>query len=139
MDLKTWRATREVSQTLPSGLTVRARKAELLDLVTQGAIPTPLLGMVDEMTGQGGQTVPVTELSKYVELIDVVVQAIIVDPPLAAVADEEHLSIKEVPFTDRLFLFNQASGGAASLVPFSAQPATGADAAPAGEHVSPAA
>lgn len=139
MNLKEWRAGRETEKTLPSGLVVRVKKVEMVDLVMQGMIPAPLLGMVEELSGKEMKTVPVSDFPRYSELIDVVVRAMVVAPPIAAEADAEHLAIGEIPFTDRLFLFTEASGEAASLAPFLAQPAGGANAAPAGEPVSPAA
>ena len=91
--LAAWRGPRTEELTLPSGLTVTVRRVTLLDVVADGQLPKPLLGMVDEIQKAGKVQFAVSELAQYMPLIDATVGQAIVDPPLAAEPDDEHLAL----------------------------------------------
>ena len=118
-----WREQRTETLELPSGLTVRVRKILLRDLVLYGKIPAPLFESTEKFTRekQGNQDLTVKELQEhpeFLQFIDHIVRATVIDPPLADQSDEEHLSIDELTFDDRMMIFNWNNGGAAELAPF---------------------
>jgi len=142
--LQAWRAQMaEMTEvTLPSGLMVACKRVELLDLVANGQIPAPLLGAVEKLTtASDGETtkVDMAEWPTYAELINVVVKATVVEPPIADESDEEHLGIQELPISDRMYVFNWANTGASALSSFRAESTGDMAAAQSGEDVRAAA
>jgi len=133
--LAAWRGPRTEELTLPSGLTVTVRRVMLLDVVADGQLPKPLLGMVDEIQKAGKVQFAVSELAQYMPLIDATVGQAIVDPPLAAEPDDEHLALSELPANDRLAIFNWMNAPAAVLAPFRAEQGGAVAAAPGGADV----
>ena len=119
MKLNEWRRGREFERELPSGLTVTLRRVTLVDLASRGEIPTPLVGMVDEMIGGDGlNVVKVEDFQRFGEAINLVVLAAVKAPAIALVADDEHLGLDELPFDDRVFIFNEMHGPSEQLRPF---------------------
>ena len=121
MDLATWRAQREQTLTLPSGLTVRVRRVQLLDLAAQGMVPAPLHDQVQALINHAAQqhlAVTLAEFPQHAAVIDMVVTAAVIDPPIAAVADEAHLAVSELEFADRLAIFSWAHQEASALATF---------------------
>ena len=131
--LAQWRASRTAELTLPSGLVVTARRVGILDLVTSGQIPKPLLGMVDEVMAAGTIKITTAELERLMGLINLAVRAAVVDPPLADEPDDDHLGIHEIGAEDKLAVFNWMSGPAQAVVPFRAQPGGAVAAGPGGD------
>lgn len=133
MDLAQWRSQRTATITLPSGLGVQVQRVAILDLAAQGRIPMPLVGhvqaLLDHAQTTGGVAVEVATFSDYAQIVDLIVQAAVTKPPLAAVGDEAHLGLDELPIEDKLAIFNWAQAGGAPLAAFPVQP--GRDAAPA--------
>lgn len=126
MKLQDWRTAREGGEahTTPSGLDVKLRRVDILDLAAQGNIPAPLVSLVSQLYS-GGDASPFLDLAafpEYMQAIDLVATACLVWPPVAEVADEEHLAITELPTGDRLAIFNWANEVTTSLKPFRAQP-----------------
>lgn len=139
MNLTEWRAARTEKLTLPSGLEVSVRKMGLEDLLIGGYIPTPLLAQVQSLS-EGAVEFNMDEegmrqLQGYAGAIDAVAQACIIDPPVADVADDAHLAITELPFQDRLAVFQWANAEATALAPFRAEPGDDVDAAQPGDGV----
>jgi len=142
--LRAWRAqmTATTEVALPSGLTVACKRVELLDLAANGQIPAPLLGAVEKLMQPDGTAttkVDMNEWPTFAELINVVVKATVVEPPIADEPDAEHVGIRELPISDRLFIFNWANSGANALDSFRAESAGDVAAAQSGEGVRAAA
>lgn len=118
--LAAWRAARTSQETLPSGLLVTLRKVHLLDLAAQGQIPAPLVGQVEQLmqASAGPQALGVADFPRHAAVIDLVVRAALVDPPVADEPDEAHISLAELPFGDRIHIFNWAQGEAAQVATF---------------------
>jgi hypothetical protein len=138
--LAEWRAQRQTTLTLPSGLDATLRRITVEDVAARGSIPTPLYGQVsaiiDQQPGAVAPTLDLASLPQFAVLIDVVAAAALVSPAVAEVADETHITIDELPFADRLHIFTWAQGGAAALAPFpGAAAGAGAPAAPAGDDL----
>jgi hypothetical protein len=138
MDLKEWRAARRAELDLPSGLHVTVQRIELLDLIAQGSIPTPALAMVSDSIKQGTRVeVDLQSFAQYADLINAVVRAALISPPLSDVVDAEHMTLDEIPLNDRIAIFNWTMQGAKQIAPFSGEPGAGADAGRAGATLQP--
>lgn len=118
--LSRWRAQRQATLPLPSGLSVRVRKIELLDLVGTGKIPAPMLSEFQRAAEPGADVAQVgmEKLLDVLPMINEVVLAAVVDPPVAKEADEEHLGLEELPLNDKLTIFNWTQEEAVALAGF---------------------
>lgn len=119
MDLATWRKKKQAGErfTLPSGLVVALRKASLLDLAEQGRIPAPLTGAVDALLSER-RTLTVQTAREFLEVVNVVVLATVIDPPINAEAGEGLLGVSELSVSDRLAIYDWATEETAALRPF---------------------
>lgn len=134
--LAAWRAGRTEEVALPSGLTVTARRITLEDLLVSGNIPKPLLSMMETLRAEAAAgALEVARLVEFMPVVDGLVRMAIIDPPLADVADDEHMSIEELPAADRLALFTWLVQPAAALAPFRRKPARAVAVAPGGADV----
>jgi len=124
MDLQAWRKKQQEGErvTLPSGLEVRVKRVGLLDLAAQGNVPAPLLGMVEKVLDSQTHKLVMADFPDYAALINSVVLAAVIDPPIADEADATHLAVDELPMGDRLALFNWANEVATKLEPFRKEP-----------------
>lgn len=119
--LAAWRAQRTQVRTLPSGLSATLRKVQLLDLAAQGQIPTSLVGRVESliaMSDQGGGAIDLADFPQHAAVINLVAKAALVDPPAADEPDDDHIGISELPFGDRLDIFNWAQEEGVALATF---------------------
>jgi hypothetical protein len=118
MNLQEWRAKQQLGETftLPSGLEVRLRKIGLLDLAAQGKIPTTLAPRINEMMKNNGMiSSDLEQLVQFVELLNIVCTACLVSP--------DGLDVAELPYEDKLAIFNWASAMSAKLSPFRSEQA----------------
>jgi hypothetical protein len=134
--LAQWRAGRTEEVTLPSGLVVTAKRISLEDVIMSGDIPKPLMGMLSALqTEATANALTVDRLVEFMPVVDRTVRLAILEPPIADVADDDHLSIEELPAKDRLALFSWLVQPAAALAPFRSEPVGAVDAAPGGDGV----
>jgi hypothetical protein len=132
-NLKDWRASRQATLTTPSGLVVTVRRVQLVDLIANGGIPQTLDALAKRATEKG---FTVTEAMEFMPLINSVVKSAIISPPLADEPDDQHLTLDEVGFEDRMAIFSWANGDATALTSFREQQAGDVESAPAGADVS---
>jgi hypothetical protein len=135
--LSAWRAALTEEVKLPSGLTVTAKRISLEDVIVSGHIPKPLLGMIDKLRSDATGGLSVDRLVEFMPVVNRTVALAIVDPPMAEVADEDHLAVDELPAKDRLALFTWLVQPAAAVAPFRAEPTGDLAAAPGGDGVQP--
>jgi hypothetical protein len=112
MNLSEWRAKQAQGEEiqLPSGLEIRARQLNVLDLVQQGKIPQTLQPQIELFTRQANTVNSLDMIEKLGELMIVAIKAAIVEP-----AD---LDVEELPFADRIALFawlNEDAGKVSSF------------------------
>ena len=113
LNLDEWRnrQTKGEDAELPSGLVVQIKYASLLDLALAGKIPQTLAGKVEQIvTGGQVRNVSLKEFGDYAEIIDIVCAACIVGP--------EGLEVGELPYLDRVSIFNWANDAAVRLKTF---------------------
>ena len=118
MDLKAWRENRKgEKRVLPSGLVVKVRRCDLLDLAAQGQIPAPLAAMVGNLVTTG-MTINMENFGEYATVVNMLVKACLIDPPVAEESDSDHIGLDELPMKDRIAIYNWANEGVAWLAPF---------------------
>ena len=115
--LDNWRKDVVEEIVLPSGNAALVRKVKLLDLAVNGKIPVPLLGTVEEMVGKG-ENLTVDDMTKFGDVLNIVVKASFVDPAVADNGDDTHLGIDEISFTDKIEVFRWANEEGYKLAPF---------------------
>ncbi len=102
MNLQEWREKRQRGEdaTLPSGLVVRLRKVSLLDLAEQGRIPTTLAPKISEIASGKTPSLRLDQIGEMAEAINIVAAACLVEP--------DDLDVAELPYDDRLAIFQWA-------------------------------
>ncbi len=112
MNLAEWRAKQLGGEdgVLPSGLDVKLKKASIVDLVTGGQIPQTLAVKLNGIMQGGEVKVDLTQMAEYAEMLDIVAGACIVEPV--------GLSMVELPFEDKLAIFNWANEGVSQMQSF---------------------
>lgn len=118
MNLQEWRAKRKRTTpvTLPSGLEVQLRQVDVVDLATQGQIPSGLSDRVMTSITEGKAFTPSLEDMPSMRTVMVAVA-------IAAVVEPAELDVAtELDFTDLNHIFAWANGGAQALEPFREEP-----------------
>jgi len=133
MNLQEWRKKRSQGDeyTLPSGLTVYLKKVGVLDLAGKGQIPATLEPQLNELMQTGKvKSITIGDFAKFAEMIDTVAKACIVQPA--------ELDIEELPYEDRVEIFQWANAQTAKLQPFRKPEAQPLEPARPSNHLSPA-
>jgi hypothetical protein len=117
MNLQEWRErqSRGEDAKLPSGLVVQIRQVSMLDLAAGGKIPAVLKPQLDALIGGNGVKMTIDRLGQFVEVVDLVCGACIVGP--------DGLKVAELPYQDRIAIFNWANEAGGKLQPFREQQA----------------
>lgn len=120
MNLLEWRAQQAQGEAfvLPSGLVVRLRRVSLLDLMIQGQVPAPLVGMVETITAQASTRLTADQYAQFAEAINLVLRAAMIDPPVADEPGDGALGVNELAMADKLTVFNWVHEPAEGLRPF---------------------
>lgn len=123
-------------QELPSGLFVKLRRVELQTMIMQGAVPNPLMEIVGEALEKGQKAdiasmvgveegkIDLDMVNDMYEMVNAVVVACFVEPEVLPLPededdrDDELLYVDEIDDTDKMFIFQWASGGTSDLVQF---------------------
>jgi len=119
MNLSEWREKQKGEQhELPSGLVVRLRRVQLLDLVSQGQVPAPLFAAANEILNQPETTLTVEIYEKFSAVIKLIARACIVEPPITDEPGEASLGIDELPAADLMAIYNWANQVLVAVRPF---------------------
>ena len=121
---------------LPSGIVIRAKRVELQTMIMQGSVPNPLMEVVSEalekgkkadvakMVGVDEGKVDLDTVRDMYEMVNAVVIESVIEPPIHPLPDDEDdrdddlVYIDEVEDTDKMFMFQWASGGTSDLEQF---------------------
>jgi hypothetical protein len=115
-DVSTWRAAMVQEYELPSGNVARLKRISLVDLVEQGDIPQTLTGLVAEVAQkQELRQLSLEELKDFADVVNLVVKACFVEPPVSDEPTEESLGVHEISFVDRAEVFRWANEPARRL------------------------
>ena len=119
--LAAFRSAQIHTMTLPdSGLVVKLKKTNLMDLVAQGVeIPDSLSGLFEQSMNGEEIGVGIAEIGGMSEMFDMIVIASVVSPPVVrGHGDEDHLGTYELPLADKKAIFNYGNGEARALTTF---------------------
>jgi len=132
-NLAQWRASRtHAIEDLPSGLPIVVKDVSLQDLVMMDGveIPNTLLDMMfdnDAKQAQGADdaqsdTEVVLEMmrnkTEFNQLLNEMVKACLLEPKLGEQPDEEHITLEELSFADKMHIFNFLNREAQGMHPF---------------------
>ena len=138
--LSQWKAAtapREVQ--LSNGLTATIRPVRLENLVLSGSVPLTLLRQAQALKPRKDGTFREEDALEMAGVIDAVVMAAVVDPPLTRDGSDNSIALYDIPFTDRVKLFEEANRPATAIQPFRGQPDGNEADAPGGEDLRTAA
>lgn len=112
MELSEWREARRSGEayTLPSGLAVQLRRAQLLDLALEGKIPAPLTGLANKLLAQETMVLTVERFGEYAPVIRLIAKACLAGP--------DGLEAEELPAADLLAIYNWANEVTVAVRPF---------------------
>ena len=102
--LAEWRMKKRDELDLPSGLRVVVRKASIVDLAISGGIPESLTNDLMALAS-GPVEVDAKDLPKLAPIFDSVVRACLVEPAIGETADDDHITLEELDFEDKLVIF----------------------------------
>jgi hypothetical protein len=122
--LAKWRQAQLHEWSLPSGLPVVTHDASIMDLAFSGQIPEPFMALImSQAEKQGAVDLgQFKEFAEFGKLIEELVKLCLVEPAIGAVADDDHITLAELSYTDRMAIFNWANREVAALETFREQP-----------------
>jgi hypothetical protein len=110
MNLAEWRRSRLHEGPLPSGLTVTLRDVTMTDLMLTGKLPTSFVDLANDSAGQGKPDVDIKKMmengAEFRLVLDELVKIALVIPKIGDVADDDHITLDELPNDDKMFIFN---------------------------------
>lgn len=110
VNLAEWRASRLHEETLPSGLAVTLRDVTMTDLMLTGKLPDAFLDMAQDAARQDAGSFDVKAIAKnaaeFRAMLDALVELALVSPKIGAAADDEHITLDELPNDDKMHIFN---------------------------------
>jgi len=123
MNLGEWRLKRQAGEplTLPTGLDVMVRDADMMDLAATGNLPAPLMALIDEV--QDTKKVKAEDFSLFLELLNKLTVACMISPKVVDKPTDagDAICIDELAFKDKFFIFNWANREALALENFRAE------------------
>lgn len=120
--LADWRASRLHEETLPSGLVVTLRDVTMTDLMLTGKLPPAFVDMAEQTAKDGAGSVDLKNLMKnaadFTLMLNALVTIALVEPKIGDVADDEHITLAELPNDDKMHIFNWANREVAQITSF---------------------
>ena len=124
LNLKHWREQQLHEETLPSGLDVLLRDADLASVMLEGGIPNTLIDLITSDDFQkmspeeAGKAAMSGDMGAFNTLLRKVAEAVLADPMIGDVADDRHILYSELTLEDKLFVFTFASRDAQKVRSF---------------------
>jgi hypothetical protein len=119
--LADWRASRVHEMTLPSGLAVKVRDVTMTDLLFTGKLP-PAFADMAEKAAKDNNAVDLKEMFKnaadFAQMLDALVSIALVEPKIGEFADDDTITLGELPNDDKMFIFNWANREVSQLTSF---------------------
>lgn len=121
-NLAQWRANRLHELELPSGMTVWVKDVSMMDLMLTGKLPESILEFADAEALQGKAEIDLKKIVKngadFNVMLDTVVRACVMEPPIADRGDDDHLGLDEITGDDKMAIFTWANREVEQLRPF---------------------
>jgi hypothetical protein len=117
LNLADWLETRVLETVTPSGLAIKMRRVGMLDLLTQGGIPEPLLAILS--SGADSISVDAEQLPEVMKAFDAMALACLIEPEIIEGRSRDgKLGVQDMPYEDKEFIFGLANEEATALEPF---------------------
>ena len=121
--LADWRASRVHEMTLPSGLDVKLRDVTMTDLLFTGKLPPAFADMAEKAAKENeGGAMDLKEMFKnaadFAVMLNALVSIALVEPKIGEFADDETITLGELPNDDKMFIFNWANREVSQLTSF---------------------
>lgn len=117
-----WRAGQRAEIDLPSGLHVTLRNVTMTDLMLTGKLPSVFVEMADEANKNGASSFDLKMLAENSKefglMLDALVQLAVISPVIGDVADEDNITLAEIPNDDKMAIFNFVNREAEKLKSF---------------------
>lgn len=114
MNLQEWRQAQAGEEaTLPSGLDVVLRKVTIIELAKGGKIPETLRPAVEGLIARGSKAdkpMTLADFEQFANVVDLIAGACLVGP--------EGLDVAELPWPDRMAIYQWANEVSANLATF---------------------
>lgn len=122
INLAEWRASRLHDMELPSGLPVTVRDITMTDLMMTGKLPDSFVDLAQDAAQKDAATFDLKSLAKnagdFRIMLDALVELALVSPKIGTVADDEHITLAELPNDDKMAIFNHANREVTALQSF---------------------
>lgn len=124
--LNDWRKSRLHELDLPSGLRVKLRDVDMTDLLMTGKLPASVLDMAqvaaDTTSEVDLESIGLEVMQKnagdFMALLNGIAQAALVEPGIAETPDDEHITLDELPMSDKTAIMEFVNRGAEQIRPF---------------------
>ena len=124
VSLVDWRKARRHEMELPSGLSVILRDVDMTDVLMSGKLPSSVIEMSknaseDEIDLQEvGIAMMQENAAEFVMLLNAITEAALVSPPVGTVSDDEHVTLDELPMSDKTAIMEWVNRGDAAVRSF---------------------
>jgi len=119
------KSDRTFNLTVPSGITILAKRLNLIDLAITGYIPFDLISnsMKTAQTmraGENWETISKEDLSNISGMFDKAVILAVIEPKVTEEGENGSMPVGKIPFADKFFIFSNVvdMGGTEVLKPF---------------------
>jgi hypothetical protein len=114
--LAAWKKAVEPREISTSIADVTIRPVSLQNLIMSGHVPVADvegLQRVQKANSKrgAGDNIPLSEAIQFAKMINTVVLLAVVDPPLSEDGEGDTFNVNDIPFEDRVAIFNEANGG----------------------------
>lgn len=138
--LNAWKeSTRPVEVALSGGPALIRPNIRIETLVASGDIPLPLLSELEAVKPRKDGSVDMADIPRVMPLIQAMVMAAMVDPPVTEHGGPDSISIRDITLDDQMVIFNRVMQGVDALAGFPETDITHNGATPDGGDVRPAA
>ncbi|MFZ2488887.1 MAG: hypothetical protein WAZ19_12270 [Anaerolineae bacterium] len=110
MNVAQWRKSNTRTIVLPSGLDVRIKKLEVVDVLSSAGLSSAMIEQFKELTDAGGGVVDISNLSIVRELYEATAKLVFVDPPIHPVTSDQGVALVDLSFADLQVVFMEVSG-----------------------------
>ncbi len=120
MNLSEWRKSRVHEHDLPSGLHVKLRDVDMTDMLATGKLPPMIIDAAEKAVADGQTDLDLKKMAteafknngtEILEMIDAFVELTLVEPQVGAVADDTHITLSELPLSDKMEIMGLVGDG----------------------------
>lgn len=126
-NLAEWRLSRTHPLDLPSGLSVLVRYADMTDLLLTGKLPPVIIDMAKQAAEEGKEEIDLQKIGlemmeknsqDFLQMLNTIATAVLVEPQIGEQSDDTHITLAELPMTDKIAIMEFANRGADQIRSF---------------------